>query len=176
MQYVSVSVPVAPLQVHHSCFAAGTPVSTRTGLRPIETLKVGDVVLSQDTVTGALSYQPILGIHHNRPAETLRIRLKDETLVSTPVHRFWRPGRGWAMARDLKPGDFIRTVGGGAEIVKVEPDRVQPVFNLDVARNNSFFVGAKQALVRDNSLPPAMLSPFDAEPSLASIVRTQPSH
>jgi hypothetical protein len=174
VQYVPIEVPLAPLRLHHSCFAAGTPVSTLTGLRPIESLKMGDLVLSQDTVTGILSYQPILGVHHNRPAETLRIRLKDETLVSTPVHRFWRPGRGWAMARDLKPGDFIRTVGGRAEIVEIQPDRVQPVFNLDVARNNTFFVGAKRSLVRDNSLPPAMLTPFDAEPSLASIAESVP--
>ena len=134
---------VIPIRVHHSCFAAGTPVPTLTGPRPIESLKVGDVVLSQDTVTGALDYQPIVGVHHNPPAETLRIRLKDEALVSTPVHRFWRPGRGWAMAHDLKPGDFIRTVGGRAEVVEIRTDSVQPVFDLDVARNNSYFVGAE---------------------------------
>jgi hypothetical protein len=171
--YKKTTVQVVPVpivfQVHHSCFAAGTPVSTLTGPRPIESLKVGDVVLSQDTVTGALGFQPILGVHHNPPAETVRIRLKDETLVSTPVHRFWRPGRGWSMARDLKPGDSIRTVGGRAEVVGIQAEAVQPVFNLDVAQNHSFFVGSGKALVRDNSLPPSMLTPFDAEPSLAAI-------
>jgi hypothetical protein len=30
------------------------------------------------------------------------------------------------------------------------------------------FVGAHQELVHDNSLPPPVLTPFDAEPSLAS--------
>ncbi len=164
-------VEVVPIwtPLHTSCFAAGTPVPTLTGPRPIESLKVGDVVLSQDTVTGAFGYQPILAVHHNRPAETLRIRLRDEALVSTPVHRFWRPGRGWAMARDLKPGDSIRTVGGRAEILELKSDVVQPVFNVDVARNRNFFVGSQKVLVRDHSIPPAMLTPFDAEPSLASI-------
>jgi hypothetical protein len=30
------------------CFAAGTPVATAYGLRPIEAIKVGDLVLSKD--------------------------------------------------------------------------------------------------------------------------------
>jgi Pretoxin HINT domain len=170
VEFVPVSAPLARGGGHGKCFAAGTPVATMTGPRPIESLKVGDVVLSQDTVTGVLSYQPIVGLHHNPPAETVRIRLNDETIVSTPVHRFWRPGRGWAMARDLKPGDPIRTLGGRAEVVEIKPESVQPVFNVDVARNRNFFVGSQKVLVRDHSIPPAMLSPFDAEPSLASIV------
>ena len=78
------------------------------------------------------------------------------------------------MARDLKPGDSIRTVGGRAEVLELKPDVVQPVFNLDVARNHTFFVGSQGALVRDNSLPPAMLTPFDAVPSLAAIAEDQP--
>jgi hypothetical protein len=45
----------------------------------------------------------------------------------------------------------------------------QHVFNLDVARNFTFFVGAHKELVHDNSLPPPVLTPFDAEPSLASM-------
>lgn len=163
-----------PFPVHHACFAAGTPVATLTGPRPIEELKLGDVVLSQDTATGVLSYQPIVGIHHNPPAQTVRLRFQDGEVVSTPVHRFWRPGRGWAMARDLKPGEFIRTVGGRAQVMEMTTDKVQPVFNLDVARNHSFFVGTQQLLVRDNSLPPAMETVFDAEPTLATIA-VQPS-
>lgn len=174
-RYKTTTTRVVPtpiiFQVHHSCFVAGTPISTLTGLRPIESLKVGDLVLTQDTSTGALDYQPIVGVHHNPPAETVRIRLKQETIVCTPVHRFWCPGRGWRMARDLKPGDLVRSVGARAEVLEITPDPVQPVFNLDVTQNHSFFVGSGRLLVRDNSLPPPMLTPFDAEPSLAAIAR-----
>ena len=37
------------------------------------------------------------------------------------------------MARDLKPGDIVRTLGGTARVESVESDKPQPVFNLDVA-------------------------------------------
>jgi hypothetical protein len=163
-----------PSFVHAVCLAAGTPVPTLQGPRPIESLKVGDMVLSQDTATGFLGYEPIVGVHHNPPSETLRIRLKDEMLVSTPIHRFWRPGRGWALARDLKADEFIRTFDGRAALVSIDPGVVQPVFNLEVARNHTFFVGSQMVLVRDNSLPPAIYTPFDAEPSLDSIAEGPP--
>jgi Pretoxin HINT domain len=170
--------PIKPTNVTHvrvkvkffgSCFAAGTAVATLTGPRPIESLQVGDLVLSQDTATGALSFEPIVDIHHNPPDRTLQIRLKEETIVSTTYHRFWRPGLGWAMARELKAGDVIRTLEGRTEVLAVEQGPEQPVFNLDVARNFTFFVGAHKELVHDNSLPPPVLTPFDAEPSLASM-------
>ena len=37
-----------------------------------------------------------------------------------------------------------------------------PVFNLDVAGARTFFVGMKDALVHDNTLPDSHLEPFDA--------------
>ena len=50
------SLQVAPVPIfgmliiaRHSCFGRGTPVRTLAGPRPIETLEVGDLVLTQDT-------------------------------------------------------------------------------------------------------------------------------
>jgi hypothetical protein len=146
----------------YSCFAAGTPVRTLLGPRPIESIEVGDQVLAQDVTTGALSFEPVVALHHNPPKPTLRIDLGDEAIVATPIHRFWRAGQGWAMARDLKPGDTIRRLGGTARVVSVSEEQVQPVFNLDVAERRSFFVGASGALVHDNSLVDPVLHPFDA--------------
>jgi hypothetical protein len=68
------------------------------------------------------------------------------------------------MARDLKPGDPIRTLGGVAPVEAVEGAEVQPVFNLDVAGDADFFAGAAAALVHDNTLPDPRLVPFDATP------------
>jgi hypothetical protein len=134
------------------CFAAGTPVRTRSGPRPIEELGVGDQVLSQNAETGALEFRPILTVfHYRQPAQTLRLTLKDDTVLTTPVHWFWRPGKGWAMARDLKPGDTLRTLGGTTEIVAIAPDDPRPVYNLEVADNATFFVGQAAALAHDNT-------------------------
>ncbi len=157
-----------PIPTHHSCFGAGTRVQTLTGPRPIETIEVGDQVLTQQTRTGALEYRPILAVHHNRPTRTLRVRLGDDAIVATGIHRFWKAGQGWVMARDLRPGDEIRTLKGRVRVESVETLEVQPVFNLDVADNHDFFVGAVGALVHDNSRVAPVVDPFDAAPVLAA--------
>ena len=154
---------------HTACFAAGTPVRTRDGLKPIESIQVGDQVLSQDTKTGRLSFVPVLAVFHNKPSGTLKVGLSEtkESIVATGIHRFWKSGQGWVMARDLKVGDVLRTVGGTAKVSAVEPQAIQPVFNLEVGASQSYFVGTPGVLVHDNSLVQPTNRPFDAEPELA---------
>jgi hypothetical protein len=151
-----------------SCFAAGTLVRTRDGLRPIEDIRVGDLVLTQDTATGALSVQPVLVTHHNPPAKTLAVTLGGESVVASTFHRFWVAGRGWRMARDLAPGDVIRTLDGLVPVESVEDGPTQLVYNLDVAVGRSFFVGERGTLVHDNSVPDLRATPFDRAEELAA--------
>jgi len=146
-----------------SCFGAGTPVHTPDGPRAIETLQLGDRVLAQDTTTGALDYRPVLGVRHNPPAATLRVAIGGEAIEATGIHRFWVAGRGWVMARDLKPGDPVRVVGSRAEVRGVESGEVRPVFNLEVGSSHSYFVGRRGALVHDDSPVRPVADPFDAE-------------
>ncbi len=150
-----------------TCFAAGTPVRTIEGFRPIEEIRPGDLVLSQDVTTGGLDFRPVVCVHHNAPNQTLRITLSDdEILVASVYHRFWRTGQGWAQARDLKPDDVLRTLASTLTVVSVEPGSVEPLYNLDVSENRSFFAGNGNVLVHDNTLPPARQSRFDEMPDL----------
>ncbi len=86
------------------CFGAGTLVHAAGGPRSIETIQVGDRVLSQNTSSGVLGYQPVMAIHRTKTAATVRVAVDGETIVATGIHRFWKAGKGWTMARDLKPG------------------------------------------------------------------------
>lgn len=165
----TVSSTFSPGGVSHNCFKAGTPVRTLAGPQAIETIKVGDQVLTQDVQSGALSYQPVLAVFHNRPGATLRIELDHESIVATTIHRFWKAGQGWVMARDLKPGDPLRTLDGTMQVRAVESDQVQPVFNLQVASGASFFVGTAGTLAHDNSLVDPVAAPFDAPPRLTTL-------
>ena len=158
----------------HSCFGAGTPVRTIDGAKPVETIQRGDLVLTQNTHSGALSYQPVLTAFHNPPSPTYRIKLGDEAVVATGIHRFWKAGRGWVMARDIQVGDSLRILGGVATVDAVEPNQTEPVFNLEVAAGGSFFVGHVGALVHDNSLVEATPNPFDSADLVAAKGRTSP--
>jgi hypothetical protein len=148
-----------------SCFVAGTPVRTLDGPKPIEAIQVGDQVLGQDGATGVLSFQSVVFVHRNAPGKTLRVSLSDgESVVCSVYHRFWRANLGWAMALELKAGDTLRKLGGVVRVEKVEADTIRPLYNLDVAGTRSFFVGASNLLVHDNTLPDHRLKPFDALP------------
>jgi hypothetical protein len=161
--------PYSPLVSSNSCFGAGTSVRTLDGTRPIESVRTGDQVLSQDVATGRLSFAPVLAVFHNKPAPTLRIEFGDEAVVATGIHRFWKAGHGWVMARELKPGDAVRTLGGTSRVRAVVSDSVRPVFNLEVAEGQSFFVGTTGALVHDNSLVQPASRPFDAPVDLSAL-------
>jgi hypothetical protein len=118
-------------------------------------------VLSENTTTGALPFQLAIAVHVSRLTLTLRICTDDDKIIATGIHRFWMPGRGWTMARELKTGDCVRAVGGTVEVLNVETDSTQPVYNLDVAENGSFFVGTTALLVYHFSFVQAVPSPFD---------------
>ena len=75
------------------------------------------------------------------------------------------------MARDLKPGDVVRGLGGVATVKSVEPAGVEPVYNLKVMQAESFFVGESGLLVHDNSEVQPVTRPFDAAPELAATGR-----
>jgi len=154
-----------------SCFGAGTPVRTLLGPQPIESLRVGDQVLTQDLETGELGYKPILVVHHNPPSPTFLIKLDGDTIVSSPFHRFWKSGKGWVMARNLKAGDTLRLLDASATVESAAQGPVQPVYNLDVAEDHDFFAGRRSALVHDNTLPDFRQAPFDADPGLSALVR-----
>lgn len=157
--------PLLPPPLYTTCFVAGTPVRTVDGPRPIEAITVGDQVLSQDGANGALTFQPVVNVHHNPPGKTLRVELtKGESIRCSVYHRFWRANTGWAMARELAAGDTLRTASGLVRVARVEADATAPLFNLDVAGSHTFFAGASGLLVHDNTLPDHRLIPFDALP------------
>jgi hypothetical protein len=160
---VQVELPVVAVRVElsHSCFGAGTLIRTMNGLRAIESIREGDRVLAQDTATGALAFKSVLATHRNGPAETFRIAIDGESIVTTGIHRFWKAGNGWTMARDLKPGDHLRMLDGIVTIQSVTSDAKQIVYNLTVAENRTFLVGTAGLLVHDFSFVQPVSEPFD---------------
>ena len=129
------------------------------------------MVLARNTTTGVLSFLPVLMVYHNPPNATIRIDLGGESIVATGIHRFWKAGHGWVMARELKPGDRLRTVNGTLVVRGVQSDKVQRVFNLQIAGADNFFVGVEGVLAHDNSLVSPAEKPFDRVPPLEEIAR-----
>jgi hypothetical protein len=141
-------------------------VQTIAGPRKIESLVVGDRVLAQNTTTGGLSFQPVLATHLNGPSETFRITIDGESIVATGIHRFWKAGKGWTMARELSAGDRLRMIDGVVTIQSIQPDATQKVYNLTIAENRDFMVGNSGLLVHDYSFVVPVSEPFDRPANL----------
>jgi hypothetical protein len=133
-----------------SCFLAGTPVRTQSGLRSIEWLQAGDRVLSQDQDTGELTYKVVVRTTVRPPAKLVRITTAADEIVTTLGHPFWVNGHGWKMAKELVAGDLLHSLGGAVRVEKVEPAGEDKAYNLVVDDFNTYFVGQAGLLVHDN--------------------------
>jgi hypothetical protein len=143
------------------CFLPGTPVWTDTGAVPIERIRVGDRVLSQDPDSGELAYKLVLQTTVRPEAATVRIGVGGEEIYATKGHPFWVAGEGWKMARNLEPGWRLHTPAGSREITHVGEGPEFQAHNLLVADFRSFFVGGTKILVHDNTVrrPTAAIVP-----------------
>ena len=134
------------------CFVAGTSVWTTSGPMPIEQVKIGELVLSQDSETGELAYKPVLGKTIRQASPLVETHLGDTLIRSTRGHPFWVDGKGWQMAKELKAGQWLHTVHGPVQIDSAEPSDEAVCYNLIVADFHDYFVSAAKVLVHDNLL------------------------
>jgi Pretoxin HINT domain len=122
------------------CVAAGQPVHTPQGVKLIDEISAGDIVLSFDVKGGLLATDKVTAV---RAAEADRyIRLNDHLEV-TESHRLWCLERGWVTADHLQLGDVLVTAAGKTDTVvslRLVPERVK-VFALSVKSHSCFFVG-----------------------------------
>ena len=128
---------------------------------PIESLRTGDLVLSQDPASGALGFQGVIAVGTESASDAaLMLYLESADAVSlSPVEPVWQAGQGWVAARDLKPGDYVRVPGGRAKIVSAAArPRLSRDLNVVLAEVGTLFVGEPAGmLVHDNSIvhPPS---------------------
>jgi hypothetical protein len=134
-----------------SCFAKGTPVWTKTGQQPIETLALGDLVLAQDVNTGELAYKPVIARTVRPPSPIVNLSLGGEQILATRGHPFWVAGVGWRTAKEIGDGAILHGITGAQPIAAVKEVEPAVAYNLVVADFNTYFVGASGVLVHDNT-------------------------
>lgn len=132
-----------------SCFVAGTEVWTVDGLAPIESLQVGDLVLSKDLRTGELAYKPVLQTTIRPPSPIVTFKAGDDTFHTSRGHLFWQSGVGWTQSRRLTEGMILHTASDPVRVSSIGQAPPQPTYNLVVADFNTYFVGKGKVLTHD---------------------------
>jgi hypothetical protein len=139
------------LRQRHECFVAGTLVWSERGPVAIETLCTGDRVLTQKLETGELEFKAVVRPTTRPPQALVQLTVGEEALICTGGHLFWVEGQGWKKARELAPGQVLRSSLGSLPILRNEPGPREQTHNLVVADNHNYFVGAQCVLSHDNS-------------------------
>jgi serpin B len=129
------------------CFAAGTPVMTPAGPRPIEALQVGDLVLARDENNLEAEPQPKrVEKLYRSDAAILELLVQGRLVRTTQQHPFFVKGKGWLPAGELLPRDLLSTAAGDwVEVNAVErTSATEAVYNLQVADYHTYFVGQRE--------------------------------
>lgn len=134
------------------CFAAGTKVHTAEGLKDIETIRPGDLVLSSDEQTGELAHKPVRETVVTHPTRLYHVHYRTGAsataeLVGTAEHPFYVTNRSaFVPAGDLRVGDELVLAGGGAaHVTAIDAEDVADgtftTYNFEVADFHTYFVG-----------------------------------
>ena len=131
------------------CFAAGTPVLTPEGPRPIEALRPGDRVLTADGPDRPPRPGPIRAVHRSNADRTLGLSIGGEVTVTTEGHPLWKVDKGWTRAGDLRAGDAVATRAGRATLEAIEARSGAEVWNLEVDDGATYLVGRSGLVAHD---------------------------
>ncbi len=159
------------------CFVAGTSITMADGTqRPIETITVGETVLTYDPVSGQIRTGEVTEtfIHFDKN----NLMLINGTLEATVNHRFYVDGR-WIPADQLKIGDQVLVWQGGSNIAEqtlqptsihsltLMPDR-KTVYNIEVSGDHNYF--ANGILAHNKDVPSIQAQEVVQNGSVPSII------
>ncbi len=132
-------------QMTRQCFAAGTPLVTPEGSKPIEEFAPGDVLLSapEDDPEGPVEPRRVLEVFR-RMGRLFHLRVGGQLVRTTGEHPFYAQDKGWTAASLLVPGDLLRGHDGRWTPVESVEDGGEDatVYNLRIDEYHTYFVGS----------------------------------
>ena len=127
------------------CFAAGTQVETPEGSRPIESLSVGDYVMSYDLQQDEVVARRVMETFQNITTHFYDIETLSSRLSATGRHPFWiEDQQAWLSAQQLHSGMQLKLSNGDVTAVQsviYRPTEQMNTYNLLIEQHHNYFVG-----------------------------------
>lgn len=155
-----------------TCFAAGTPVATPEGDRPIEAIQPGDAVLVLEE-SGRLVAAEVAETIRDHHDQVVTVALSDgQRLTCSLNHRFRTLAGAWVWARDLAPGTQLTPIyAEQAWVTAVEPRAgAIDVYNLHVGHTEHTYIAG--GVVVHNAKPDESSAGLTGSLSAASSAAT----
>ncbi len=127
---------------------------------PIESVQVGDLVLTRNAKTGEEVYAEVLQVFETEDRPLLELVLESEdgvdTIRTTPEHPFAIGEDGlFVEAAELKPGDLVVGANGWLRVAAGTWLQERATgYNLEIAGEHTYFVGEAQAWVHNTGTGP----------------------
>ncbi|QGJ68670.1 Hypothetical protein PBC10988_3310 [Planctomycetales bacterium 10988] len=162
-------LPELPIlnQTPVSCFPAGTKVHTLDGLKNIEDIQPGEMVLTRHETSSHEEtqplYQPVIKTFETHPDLLYHVTIltdsgEEETIVSTGNHPFYViEHQKFHEVDQLTPGQTLSLPEGQtAKILRLTSELAQPgetftTYNFSVSETRTYFVGKAGIWVHNNS-------------------------
>ena len=148
-----VTLAFASLTSPGLCFKEGTLVETEDGLKPIEEIKEGDLVLAFDEQTGEQSFKSVARLFRNTTSEWYHITVNGEEIICTAEHPFYVVGMGFVPAKDLSVKDkLLSSDNSVVEIDSITIERLttpETTYNFEVEDFHTYYVGETTVLVHN---------------------------
>lgn len=145
------------------CFIAGTLVlcmdeDGNQCHKPIEDVKVGDMVWAYDEETGENAWKPVVRLFRNQTKEWYHVFVDGEEIVCTAKHPFYVVDKGFIEAKYLKPNDKL-LLSSGKEVIleRVEVEKLETAentYNFEVADFHTYYVTENNVLVHNKCRSP----------------------
>jgi hypothetical protein len=132
------------------CLVSGTPIQTQNGLQAVESIRTGDLVLTNEVESGALELRPVIKTTIRPPTDIMKIVTDNETIQATLGHYWWVAGHGWLRTKELQEGMRLHTATGTIQVNEVQmTEEKLPTYNLVVDVTHTYFVGKNRVLSCD---------------------------
>ncbi len=132
------------------CFTSGTKVLTKKGLVSIDSLKIGDVVISFNDSLKTYNKKKILSTLNYVRDSIYTFYLSNEIIKTTPDHPFYI-NQKWILARNIKQGDKLSTYNKSTiNVDSIKLDILNTnVYNFIVEDDHTYFVSTNNILVHN---------------------------
>jgi hypothetical protein len=136
------------------CFTEDTLIKTDDGYKEIKDIEVGDLVYSEDPLTGEKGLKKVTNVFVNETSVIVRVFVEDEEIETTPTHPFWVIGKGWVAAGDMEVGDKVYLYSCDSREIKElkfeHLDSPIKVYNFEVEDWHTYFVSEQDVFVHNS--------------------------
>jgi len=133
------------------CFKAGTKILSKSGLKPIEQICIGDSVYSYNLDKNTIELNKVLKSFERKTQGIYELTTDNQKIFVTAEHPFYVEGKGWVKVKNIEVREVLKTKDVSIEhVTNIKGENYEGnVYNIEVEGNHNYFVTSSNILVHN---------------------------